>query len=278
MKALRRPLLGAAQRPDYRGVMSVETESILDRREALLRSAATVCLAGIALVQAIELPSLLAQGGQFAVLALAAMAACVGLGLALAATPARVARQVWAAVAATGGLVLGGWLVSRAYAVPGLSHHQGHWASLPGALVGALGAACVVVAAVAVPPTRATLRALATAAGVLVALAPGVGMVLAAFGPGLTGGETALSAGVHHHHAHTGLDESQIVFQALPGGHGGHFVYKAAATPHQTVLGITLMVLAALVFIYGAVGYLRRRSAPAASVNFSTSNLEGGLA
>jgi hypothetical protein len=103
--------------------------------------------------------------------------------------------------------------------------------------------------------------------------------VLAAFGPGLTGGETALSAGVHHHHHSTGLDESQIVFQALPGGRGGHFVYRAAATPHQTVVGIVLMVLAALVFIYGAVGYLRRRSAPGAAVkDFSTSNLEGGLA
>ena len=79
----------------------METESILSRREALLRSAATVCLAGIALVQAIELPSLLALGGQFAVLSLAAMAVSVGLGLALAAAPARMARQVWGVVAAT---------------------------------------------------------------------------------------------------------------------------------------------------------------------------------
>jgi hypothetical protein len=128
-----------------------------------------------------------------------------------------------------------------------------------------------------VPPTRATVRALATATGVLAALAPGVGIVLAAFGPGLTGGETALSAGVQHHHAHSGLDEARITFQALPGGHGGHFVYRASATPHQTALGVALIVIAALVFVYGAVGYLRRRSAPgAASIDFS--NLEGGLA
>jgi hypothetical protein len=254
----------------------VETESVLTRREALLRSAATMCLAGIALVQAIELPSLLVQGGQFAVLSLAAMAACVGLGLALAATPARVARQVWGVVAAAGVLVFAGWAASRLFAVPGLAHHQGHWAALPGALVGALGAACVVLAAIAVRPTRAAARGLASAAAVLVALAPGVGMVLAAFGPGLTGGEAALSAGVQHSHAHGGLDESQITFQALPGGHGGHYVYKATATPHQTALGVALIVIAALVFIYGAVGYLRRRSAPGAALNFS--NLEGGLA
>jgi hypothetical protein len=255
----------------------VETESVLTRREATLRSAATMCLAGIALVQAIELPSLLAQGGQFAVLTLAAMASCVGLGLALAATPARVARQVWAVVAATGLLVLAGWAAPRLFIVPGLTHHQGHWAGMPGALVAGLGAACLVLAAIAVPPTRAAVRALATATGVLLALAPGIGIVLVAFGPGLSGGETALSAGVHHHHAHSGLDERQIVFQPLPGGHGGHFVYKATATPHQTALGVALMVIAALVFIYGAVGYLRRRSAPAASsMNFS--NLEGGLA
>jgi hypothetical protein len=255
----------------------VDTETVLTRREALLRSAATVCLAGIALVQAIELPSLLAQGGQFAVLALVAMAVCVGLGLALAATPVGVSRQVWGVVAASGVLVLAGWAVLRLFIVPGLSHHQGHWAGMPGALVAGFGVACVVLAAIAVPPTRAAVRALATAAGVLLALAPGAGMVLAAFGPGLSGGETALSAGVQHHHAHSGLDETQITFQALPGGHGGHFVYKATATPHQTALGVALMVIAALVFIYGAVGYLRRRSAPgAASLDFS--NLEGGLA
>ena len=250
---------------------------MLSGREATLRSAATVCLAGIALVQAIELPSLVAQGRQFAVLSVAAMALCVGLGLALAATPARVARQLWGVVAAAGLLVLGGWVALRLFAVPGLTHHRGHWAGMPGALVAGLAAACLALAAIAVPPTRAAVRAMATATAVLAALSPGVAMALVAFGPGLTGGETALSAGVHHHHAHTGLDESQIVFQALPGGHGGHFVYKATATPHQTALGVALMVIAALVFIYGAVGYLRRRSAPAASsMNFSS--LEGGLA
>jgi hypothetical protein len=255
---------------------TVDTESMLTRREATLRSAATACLAGIALVQAIELPSLLVQGGQFAVLALVTMAVCVGSGLALAAAPARVARQVWGVVATTGGLVLAGWLAPRLFAVPGLAHHQGHWVT-GGLLAGALGAAGLVLAAIAVAPTRAAARTVAGALVVLGALVPGVGALLAAFGPGLHGGETALASGNAHHHVHSaGLDETQIVFQPLPGGHGGHFVYKATATPHQTVLGVALIVLAALVFTYGAVGYLRRRSAPGASVDFTT--LEGGLA
>ena len=70
----------------------VEMETTLTRREATLRSAATTSLAGIALVQAVGLPFLFAQGGQLAVLSMVAMTACVGLGLALAAAPADAAR------------------------------------------------------------------------------------------------------------------------------------------------------------------------------------------
>jgi hypothetical protein len=250
---------------------------MLTRREATLRSAATVCLAGIALVQGIELPSVLASRAHFAVLALGAMGLCVGLGLVLAATPARAARQLWGVVAAAGVVLVAGWAVPRAFAVPGVADHHGHWTGMPSALAGALGAACVALASIAVPPTRAAARALATAAGVLLALATGAGMVLAAFGPGLSGGETALAAGVHVH-SHAGLDETQIRFQALPGGHGGHFVYQATATPHQTALGVAMMALAALVFTYGAVGYLRRRATPSRPPRVSISGPEGRLA
>ena len=250
---------------------------MLTRREATLRSAATASLAAIALVQAIELPSLLAAGAHFAVFALGAMGLCVALGLALAAAPARAGRQLWGVVAATGVVVVAGWAVPRAFSVPGLAHPHGHWAGMPGALAGALGAACVALAGIAVPPRWAAARALATATAVMAALSPGIAMVLVAFGPGLKGGETALSAGVHHHHS-VGLDESQIVFQALPGGHGGHYVYQAAATPHQTALGVAMMVLAALVFTYGAVGYLRRRVAPSRPPRVSISGIEGRLA
>jgi hypothetical protein len=258
----------------------METDIALSRREATLRSATTTCLAGIALVQAIELPSLFLQGRQFGVMALAAMALCIGLGLALAAAPAAAARALWRVVAGAGVLVLAGWAAPRIVAIPGLTQYRGYWVGMPGVLCGALGAACLVLAAVAAPPTRATLRGLATAVAVLFALGPGVGALLVSLGPGLKGGETVLASGAHIH-SHATSAESSIVWQPLPGGKGGHFVFRAAPTVHQTALGIALIVAAALVFTYGAVGYLRRRSAPAAAVNLSDlelPDLERGLA
>jgi hypothetical protein len=233
-----------------------DTATVLSRREATLRSAATTCLAGIALVQAIDLPLLLAQGGQFATLSIAAIALCVGLGLALAAAPAGAAPQLWRLLAAAAVLMLAGWAVP----VPGLPHHQGHWTAMPGAACAALAAVCLVLAVVAVPPTWSA-RGLATAVAVLLALAPGVGALLAALGPGLSGGETSLAAGVHVH-PHAGLDESLIRFEPIAGGHGGHYVYRTAAPPHHTALGVAMVVAAAFVFLYGAVGCLRRRRAP----------------
>jgi hypothetical protein len=131
---------------------------------------------------------------------------------------------------------------------------------MPGTACAALAAVCLVLAVVAVPPGW-TARGLATAAAVLIALAPGAGALLVALGPGLTGGETALAAGVHVH-SHAGLDETLIRFEPIAGGHGGHYVYLTAAPPHQTALGVALVVAAALVFLYGAVGCLRRRRAP----------------
>src|SRR4051794_40291590 len=104
----------------------METETALSRREATLRSAATTSLAGIALVQAIKLPSLFAQGGQLAVLSMAAMVACVALGLSLAAAPADAARQVWRVVAAIAALVLAGWAVPHAFRIPGIADDTGH--------------------------------------------------------------------------------------------------------------------------------------------------------
>src|SRR4051812_28494871 len=129
-----------------------QTATMLSRREATLRSAATACLTGIALVQAIDLPVLLVQGGRFAALSIAAIALCLGLGLALAVAPARAARQLWRLVAAAAVLVLAGWAVPRAVAIPGLPHDQGHWTALPGAACATLAAACLVLAVVAVPP------------------------------------------------------------------------------------------------------------------------------
>jgi hypothetical protein len=255
--------LGVARRADG---AATPAAAGLSRREATLRSAATTCLAGIALVEAILLPSLFTQGRQFAVLAAAAMAVCLGLGLALAAAPAGAGRHLWRLVAATAVLVIAGWLAPRVFAIPGLTHHKGHWAAAPAAACAALAFGALVVAVVAVPPTRASMRGLATALAVAIGLAPGAGALFVALGPGLSGGETSLAAGVHVH-GHAGLDEKQIVFQPLPGGRGGHYVYKATVAPHQTAFGIALIIVAALVFTYGAVGYLRRRTAAGESAD-----------
>jgi len=242
----------------------------LTRREATLRSAATGCLAGIAVVQAIELPFLRVQGGQFLVLSMVAMAACIALGLALAAAPQRASRQVWGLVAVAGVVGFASWLAPRLTTVPGLAHHVGHWVT-PGGIAGVLGVACVALSAAAVRPT---VRGLVTSFAMLVALVPGVAALLVSLGPGLAGGETSLSANVHVH-AH-GLDETLIRFQPIAGGRGGHYVYQGIAQPHLTVLGVALLAAATTIFIYGAVGHLRRRSAPADAGTLD--NLEGGLA
>jgi len=55
------------------------------------------------------------------------------------------------------------------------------------------------------------------------------------------------------------------VYQALPGGKGGHYVYKASAAPHQSTFEAALIIVAGLIFIYGVVGYLRRRVAAGGS-------------
>jgi hypothetical protein len=241
----------------------VETDTVLSRREATLRSAATACLAGIALALANELPTLFAQGGQLAVLTMLGMALCIGLGWALAAAPAEAAGRLWRVVAGTAVLVLAGWAAPRAFAVPGLAGDGASWTAPAGLACAGLAVVCLVLAIAAMRPTRAAVRGLATALAVLVALAPGVGVLVVALGPGAAGGETVLASGGHLH-AH-GSGEAAIQFQALPGG-SGHYVYRAVETPHQTALGAAIMVTAAFVFVYGAIGYLRRRAAPRQSV------------
>jgi hypothetical protein len=250
---------------------------MLSHREATLRSAATTCLAIIALVQAIELPSLFVQGRQLAVLSIAGMGLCVALGLVLAAAPAGVARQLWRVVAGTGVLVLAGWAVPHAVAIPGLDGDRGHWTAMPGVVCAALAAVCLALAVAAAPPTRQSLRGGATAVVVLLALTPVVGMLLVGLGPGTAGGETVLASGGHIH-SH-GSPEGAIVFQPLPGGHGGHYVYKTTPVPHHTPVGLGLMVAATFVFAYGAVAYLRRRTTPLEPVSgLAGLDLESGLA
>jgi len=101
---------------------------------------------------------------------------------------------------------------------------------------------------------------------VLVALAPGVGAVLVALGPGPAGGESSLASDVSLHALHGGSAENDLVFQPFPGGHGGQYVFRTPAIPHPTAFNVAFGLAAAFIFIYGAVAYLRRRSAPAETV------------
>ncbi len=244
------------------GTGALGAPAALSRREATLRSAATTCLAGIALVQAIGLPSLLAQGGQFAVLSLAAVGLCLGLGLALAAAPGGAAGQLWRVVAVAAVLLLAGWAAPHALAVPGLAGARGRWTAMPGAAGGALAIACLALALTALGPRRPSVRALATAAAVVLALGPGAATLLVALGPGPAGGEAAVAAG--HVHAHASFNgEADIRFRPGSGRSGGHFVVRVSTPPQRTTAGIALVVAAALVFVHGAVGYLRRRVEPA---------------
>jgi hypothetical protein len=260
----------------------MDTATVLSRREAMLRSVATACLAGIALVQALGLPSLFVKGRQFGVLSMAAMTLCVALGWALAAAPADSSRRLWRAVAAAAVLVLAGWAVPRLFAVPGLAFATDHGTTTvgngggltPADASAALGAVCLVLSVVALRPTRAALRGLVTAVAVLAAMSPALAALFVAIGPGTLGGETTLGTGAHHH-GHASF-ENAIQFRAGSGLHGSHFVVAVTPQPHQTVFGVALMVGLALLFVYGAVVYLRRRCVPEADV--VVRGLEGGLA
>jgi hypothetical protein len=252
----------------------VQTETALSRREATLRSAATIGLTGIALVQATELPPLLAQGRQLAVLSLAATGLCVWLAWRLASASAEAAVRVWRVVAATAAVVVAGWAALHAFGMPGLASDRGDWGSIAGVACAVLATACLVVSIVAMRPTRAAVRGVAAGLAVALALTPPVAVVLVGLGPGASGGEAVLASGGHIH-SH-GSPENSIVFQPLPGGHGGHYVYKAKAIPHQTTLTFGLIVTAAFVFTYGAVVYLRRRTAPAEPLGLGV--IDGRLA
>jgi hypothetical protein len=234
--------------------------STLSRREAALRAAATACLAGIALLQAIELPSLLVQGGWPVLPSAAATAVCLGLCLALVVAPAGVSRQVWRVVAATAALILAGWALPHSFALPDLAEAPGDWAAMPGVACAAAGVTCLALAAAAVRPGRATTRGLATALAVLVAGAPGIGALLVAVGPGPAGGEAALAADVHVH-AHLTAPESDIRFRPAP--NGNHYLTSVAVPVHPPATGVALLAAAALVLVGGGIAHLLSRSTPA---------------
>jgi hypothetical protein len=252
------PLPAAAERRPE-GMGPLEPATGLSRREATVRSAATACLVGIALLQVVELPSLFIRPWELAVLSVAATALCVATSLALAAGPASSSRQLWRVVAATAVLVLAGWAVPHAVALPETGP-RGDWTAMPAGACAALAAICLVLAASAPRPTPATGRGVATALAVVLALAPGVGTLLVALGPGPAGGETSLAADVHVH-AHLLAGESDIRFR--PGPKGNHYVTPVTTPPHQPAIEVALVVAAAIAFVGAAIVYLRRRSAPA---------------
>ena len=236
---------------------------MLSRREAMLRSIATACLTGVALVHAIGLPSLLVQGGRFVVFSLAVMAGCLVLGMTLAVAPAGASRPMWRLVAALAVVVLAGWALSHAFAVPGLEAARGRWTALPGAVCAALAAACLVAAGLAARPSLPPARALATALAVVAAFAPGVWIALVALGPGVVGGEQTLASGHVHGQVHSAqFGEAAIEYRAGSGRDGGRYVV-AVRTPARRAPGeLGLVVAMALTFTSGAVGRLRRRSEP----------------
>jgi hypothetical protein len=260
----------------------------LSRREATLRSTATVCLAGIALVQAVELPSVLAQGGQFAALSIAALAVCTALGFALTAAPADAAGPLWRLVAAAAVLVLAGWALPRAFTVPGLERdgYGGQaavgalatWASMPGGICAVLAVVCLPVAALAGRPARPPARALATALAVVAVLGPGVWVAAVALGPGVVGGDQSLAEG--HVHSHAGHAASvvpeAIEYRPGSGRAGGHYVVAVNRPPRYAPLEVGFIGAAALVFTAGALTHLRRRIAP--HTPMVASGAEGGRA
>jgi hypothetical protein len=231
--------------------------TVLTAREALLRSLAAGCLAGIALLQAIALPVAVRDDGALAVLVVAAIGVCVASAWALAVAPAGAARPLWSVIAADAILILAGWAATRAFAL-GPAGRAGGWTAMPGGACAALAAGCLALAAAAAPPRRSAAPALGVAAAVVLALGPSVGAVLVALGPGPAAGETALGSSAH---VHPGGGDTSLEFRARAGGRGGAFVYPTVGSPHPTPVSAALLAVPALVFVAGAVGHLRRRAA-----------------
>jgi len=191
---------------------------------------------------------------------MAATALCAGLGLALAAAPADTGPRLWRRVAAADVLVLAGWAVPHAVAVPGMTGAQGDWTGLPGGVAAVLAAGCVALAAVAARPTNASVRSVLTTAVVFVALAPAAGALLVALGPGTAGGEAVLDRGAHVH----ALTDPEVNIEYVSGPGGGRLVRRLETPARQTALGALAAAAAALLLASGAIDHLRRRSAPGA--------------
>jgi hypothetical protein len=248
--------LGPARR-----VAPQDVTPALGPREAALRSAATACLAGMALTLGIELAPVVARSAVVGAVVLGGMALCVGAGLALVAATARASAAAWRAVAGTATLVLAAWALPHAATLPPPAGARGDWAATPGVACAGLAAVCLVLAALAVRPTRATIRGLAAALLVVVAWMPAAAAFVVATGPGPPGGEAAIATGAQNGHLHVHATASEPVVLRRPGRNGDHFVTLVPRPHRPPAAGVALLTGAAAVFVAGAATSLRRRAA-----------------
>jgi copper transport protein len=249
---------------------------LITRREAALRTAAIAGLTGLAIVQLAALPYSLVQGPQIAAISVAAIAATLRLAFALATAGASGGRAAWRGTAVLGGLISGGWFVTRAVAVPGVAEDAGHWASRPGLACAGLGIGLVALGAAGagVPRRRRGLRALAGTAAVSLALAPAAALLLVALGPAPAHrhGLAAASIGPHRLHAATAASAAADAARFRPGfgGHSGRYVYANATRAHLPAWALALGLGGAAVFVSLARGALRRRVAADAPASASS--------
>src|SRR4051794_25193490 len=188
----------------------------------------------------------------------------------LAAAPAS-APHLWRLVAATGGVALAGWAATRLFPVPGVAGARGEWQSPEAAATAVAAAACVVLAALAVPLTRRVVRAAATATVVLAAVGPSVAVTLVALGPGSA---PAASAAGGHDHVSPSTDAA-ILLRPGSGRDGSHYVVRVATPPHLTAPGIALLSVAAALFAFAAVTSLAQRRRPPTSARGAAQSAAG---
>jgi hypothetical protein len=239
---------------------------VISPREASLRTLGVAALCGLAIVQLLALPYALVQGPQVAAVSAAAIAGALWLARALAATGPAGGRAAWRGTIVLGVLASGGWLVTRAVAVPGVPEDAGHWTSLVGLSAAALGLVLAGVAVAAVGSGQG-LRAAAATLAVGLAVAPVAAIPLASLGPapahvhGVTSGPTP-KAGPLRHHVHNAAHAAAPAARIRPGfgGHSGHYVYANVARPHLPPWALALALGLAAAAVSSAAGTLRRRA------------------
>src|SRR5919202_2441768 len=231
----------------------------ISRGEATRRTAGIAVLCGLAIAWLVALPYARVQGPQIAALLGAAIVAAVRLAAALAVAGGRTERAPWRGAVALGAIAVGGWVVTRAVAVPGVAEDAGHWTSTLGLGVAGLGLALAALGAAGAgrPPGPAALRGLAGATAVALALVPAGAMSLIALRPAPGHHHGTAPASITRHRFHTATSPSSpAAFRPGFGGHAGHYVYANATRPHLPPWALALAFGAAVVFVSTAGGAL----------------------